>query len=65
MAGVGERGSGSPSPVLTPDRPEEPTDREALVAEVNMGDNGAVGNAIRGRHGGDNSVVMVLTHRLC
>lgn len=59
MAGVGDRASSSPSPVLTPDRPEEPNDREALVEEVSMGDNGTEGNAIIARHGGDNGVVMV------
>lgn len=34
MAGVGERTSNSPSPVHTPDRFEEGTEREALVKEL-------------------------------
>lgn len=37
MAGVGDRGSSSPSPVLSPDRPEEPTDRKDLLEEVRQG----------------------------
>ncbi|XP_050720887.1 raf homolog serine/threonine-protein kinase Raf-like isoform X3 [Eriocheir sinensis] len=34
MAGVGDRGSSSPSPVHSPDRHEEPSDRDALVKEL-------------------------------
>ena len=36
MAGVGERGSTSPSPVLTPDHKDDQKDRESLVEEVTI-----------------------------
>lgn len=40
MAGVGDRGSSSPSPVHSPDRHEEPSDRDALVKEVSWAASG-------------------------
>lgn len=60
MAGVGDRGSSSPSPVLSPERPEEPSDRDALVNEVRRGEAGAIKGGDKGDNGGVKGQLFLL-----